>query len=131
MKMSYSGEIYAEVEASVVNNGISPMAIVSGNPEPIDGQAYVVVWIRWRYDSATGEGGYTGTGWYFEDSNNGLQDFGTEDNFKDYLVTNQPTNLNTILGDWDADEKAAFLNSHLSELEAGNCVYFTAGSPNT
>lgn len=37
--MSFSGEVYAEVEASVVNNGISPMAMVSGNPEPIDGQA--------------------------------------------------------------------------------------------
>ena len=57
--MSFSGEVYAEVEASVVNNGISPMAMVSGNPEPIDGQAYVVVWIRWRYDDSTGAGGYT------------------------------------------------------------------------
>lgn len=133
MKMSYSGEIYAEVEASVVNNGINPMAIVSGNPEPIDDSAYVVVWIRWRYESETGAGGYTGTGWYFDDPNNGLRSygFGSEDDFKKYLVDNQPSSLNEILETWDADEKAAFLNSHLSELETGDCVYFTAGSPNT
>ena len=64
------GQVYVEVDASVVNGGIAPMAMVSGNPEPVDGQAYVVVWIRWRYDDSTGHGGYTGTGWYFNDPNN-------------------------------------------------------------
>ena len=131
MKMSYSGEIYAEVEASVVNNGINPMAIVSGNPEPIDEQSYVVVWIRWRYDSETGAGGYTGTGWYFDDPNNGLHKYGSEEDFKQFLVEQQPASFDDILNDWDPEEKAAFLNSHLSQLEGGNCVYFTAESPNT
>lgn len=128
--MSFSGEVYAEVEASVVNNGINPMAIVSGNPTPVDGQAYVVVWIRWRYNDETGEGGYTGTGWHFNDSNNGLQSYGTEAAFKDWLVKNTPSNLDEVLGKWDAAEKAAFLNTHLSELEANDCLYFTAGNPN-
>lgn len=131
MKMSYSGEIYAEVEASVVNNGINPMAIVSGNPEPIDDSAYVVVWIRWRYDSETGAGGYTGTGWYFDDPNNGLQKYGSEEDFKRFLVEKQPGSFDDILNGWDPEEKAAFLNSHLSQLEYGDCVYFTAESPNT
>lgn len=127
--MSFSGEVYAEVEASVVNNGISPMAMVSGNPEPIDGQAYVVVWIRWRYDDSTGAGGYTGSGWYWEDSNNGLhQQFGTEDDFKEWLVKNKPTELDDELKNWDPAEKAAFLNAHLSELEAHGCLYFTASN---
>lgn len=88
--MSFSGEVYAEVEASVVNNGISPMAMVSGNPEPIDGQSYVVVWIRWRYDDSTGSGGYTGVGWFWEDSNNGLHTSGiwedNEESFKQWLI---------------------------------------------
>lgn len=128
--MSFSGEVYAEVEASVVNNGISPMAMVSGNPTPVDGQAYVVVWIRWRYNDETGEGGYTGTGWHFNDSNNGLQSYGTEAAFKDWLVTHTPSNLDEVLSEWDAAEKAAFLNTHLSELEANDCLYFTAGNPN-
>lgn len=128
--MSFSGEVYAEVEASVVNNGINPMAIVSGNPTPVDGQAYVVVWIRWRYDTATGDGGYTGTGWHFNDPNNGLQSYGPEATFKEWLVDNTPSNLDTVLKQWDAAEKAAFLNTHLSELEANNCLYFTAGNPN-
>lgn len=126
--MSVSGEVYAEVEASVVNNGISPMAMISGSPEPVDGSAYVVVWIRWRYDSETGEGGYTGTGWHFDDPNNGLQSYGTEDNFKNWLKTENPKNLNEILETWDATAKAAFLNKHLSELEASNCLYFTANT---
>ena len=124
--MSYSGEVYAEVEASVVNNGISPMAIVSGNPEPVDGEAYVVVWIRWRYDDMTGEGGYTGVGWFFDDPNNGLQRYGSEEAFEQFLAKENPKDLDEILSGWDATEKAAFLNAHLSQLEAGDCLYFSA-----
>lgn len=125
-----NGEVYAQVDASVVNGGIAPMAIVSGNPEPVDGQAYVVVWIRWRYDDQTGVGGYTGTGWYFDDPNNGLRSHGftEEETFKSYLTTNTPTNLNDILEKWNPTEKAAFLNAHMSQLDAGGCLYFTAGT---
>lgn len=123
-----NGEVYAQVDASVVNGGIAPMAIVSGNPEPVDGQAYVVVWIRWKYDNETGEGGYTGKSWYFEDSNNGLQGYGTEEDFKNYLKTDKPENLDSILSGWDAKKKAAFLNDHLGDLEANGCVYFTANA---
>ena len=79
----------------------------------------------------TGEGGYTGTGWYFEDPNNGLHEHGSEEDFKRFLVEQQPASFDDILSDWDPEEKAAFLNSHLSQLESGNCVYFTAESPNT
>ena len=122
------GEIYTEVDASVLNPGISTMAIISGNPTPVDGQAYVVVWIRWRYNSETGEGGYTGTGWHFDDPNNGLQSFGTVEIFQDWLTKNGPTNFDEILSEWNAVEKAAFLNNHLSELEAGGCLYFTANA---
>ena len=124
--MSFSGEVYAEVEASVVNNGISPMAMISGNPTPVDGQAYVVVWIRWRYDPETGEGGYTGQGWFWNDSNNALPEYWTsEEEFKSWLKTNNPQNLDSCLESWNATDKAAFLNTHLSELEAGGCLYFT------
>lgn len=126
--MSFSGEVYAEVEASVVNNGINPMAIVSGNPTPVDGEAYVVVWIRWRYNDETGEGGYTGTGWHFDDINNGLQSYVTEAAFKEWLVKNKPSNLDEVLSKWDPAQKAAFLNAHLSELEAHGCLYFAAAT---
>lgn len=127
--MSYSGEIYAEVDASVVNPGISTMATVSGDPEPIDGEAYVVVWIRWRYDDETGDGGYTGINWYFTDENNNLSShYGTEEEFKNWLKTDKPTDLSAVLGDWDAERKAAFLNKRLGELEAGGCLYFSANT---
>ena len=122
------GEIYTEVDASVLNPGISTMAMISGNPTPVDGQSYVVVWIRWRYDSSSGDGGYTGTGWYFNDRNNGLQGFGTEENFKNWLTSETPENLDDVLGNWDPTEKANFLNSHMGALEDGGCLYFTASS---
>ena len=123
--MMANGEVYAQVDASVVNGGIAPMAIVSGSPTPPEGQTVVVVWIRWRYNDQTGEGGYTGTGWYFTDSNNGLQGYGSETAFKEYL-TSGSADLDSILSEWDATEKAAFLNAHLGALETGGCLYFTA-----
>ena len=123
-----NGEVYAQVDASVVNGGIAPMAIVSGNPTPVDGQSFVVVWIRWRYEDTTGEGGYTGTGWHFDDPNNNLSaKFESEDEFKKHLTTGV-TNLDNVLSDWPAEKKAAFLNSHLSALEAGGCLYFTGST---
>lgn len=126
--MAY-GEVYVEVDASVIGGGIMPMTMISGNPEPVDGQSYVVVWIRWRYDDRTGEGGYTGTGWYFEDQNNGLQSYGSEEDFKKFLVENNgTTSFDDIFSKWAPAEKAAFLNSHLGDLEAGDCVYFAVNT---
>lgn len=123
------GQAYVEVDASVVNGGIMPMAIVSGNPEPVDGQSYVVVWIRWKYDDLTGAGGYTGTGWYFDDPNNNIKShYKSEEEFKNWLKTVKPTDLNSVLDDWAAVNKAAFLNEHMTELNAGGCLYFTANS---
>ena len=121
------GQVYVEVDASVVNGGIAPMAMVSGNPTPVDGQSYVVVWIRWRYDNTTGGGGYTSQGWFFDDPYNNIKNhYETEEAFKNWLRTETPVDLNSVLDDWSADNKAAFLNAHLSELEAGGCLYFTA-----
>lgn len=124
------GEMYVEVDASVINGGIAPMAIVSGNPEPVDGQSFVVVWIRWRYDDQTGDGGFTNTGWYFNDPNSNIKNhYSTEEEFKNWLTTPPtPTNLDSVLSDWPADSKADFLNSYLGVLENGGCVYFTANS---
>ena len=126
--MAY-GEIYVEVDASVIGGGIMPMAMISGNPQPVDGQSYVVVWIRWRYDDATGDGGYTGTGWYFNDQNNNISaHFNSEADFKRWLTTKKPSDLNDVLNDWNAANKAEFLNEHLGILQAGDCVYFTGQS---
>ncbi len=125
--MSYSGEVYAEVNASALNPGISTMALVSGNPEPVDGQSYVVVWIRWRYDDSTGNGGYTNTGWYFDDPNNNIKKhYSTEQDFKNWLMQEKPKDLETVLGDWEASNKAVFLTENIDTLSAGGCIYFTA-----
>lgn len=125
--MSYSGEVYAEVDASVLNPGISTMAMVSGNPEPVDGQSYVVVWIRWRYDDSTGDGGYTNTGWHFDDPNNNIKNhYSTEQDFKNWLTKEKPKDLDAVLGDWEASNKAVFLTENIDTLSAGGCIYFTA-----
>lgn len=123
------GETYIEVDASVVNGGIAPMAMISGNnPEQMDGAGYLIVWIRWRYDNLTGEGGYTGTGWYFDDPDNNINKYyGTEEEFKKYLTDVKPNDLNDVMSDWDAEKKAAFLNKHTGVLTASGCLYFTAG----
>lgn len=122
------GETYIEVDASVVNGGIAPMAMISGNPEPVNGEDYVIVWIRWRYDDATGEGGYTGTGWYFYDPDNNIEKhYGTEEVFKKYLTDVKPNDLNDVMSDWNAERKAAFLNKHGDVLQAKDCLYYTAG----
>ena len=121
-----NGEVYVEVDASVVNGGIAPMAIVSSNPEPSEGQTYVVVWILWKYEDSTGKGGYTGIQWYMSDTNNGLRKLGytTNKEFETYLVNNPGTNLDDILSDWDARSKSAFLNDHYIELSGSGCLYF-------
>lgn len=122
------GETYVEVDASVVNGGIAPMAMISGNPEPVNGEDYVIVWIRWRYDDATGEGGYTGTGWYFDDPDNNIKGhYNTEQEFKDYLTDVKPNDLSSVMSDWNAERKAAFLNKHIGVLQVNDCLYFTAG----
>lgn len=124
--MAY-GEVYVEVDASVIGGGIMPMAMISGNPEPVDGQSYVVVWIRWKYDDADGSGGYTGTGWYYDDPNNNIAKYyPSEKEFKQWLMDYKPRDLDSVLGDWSADDKATFLNNHLGVLQDGGCVYFTA-----
>lgn len=125
------GQIYVEVDASAINGGIAPMAIVSGNPEPVDGQSFVVVWLRWRYDSSDGSGGFTGVSWFYNDSSNHLiKHYSTEEEFKNYLSKDKPSDLNHLLGDWPAEEKAEFLRNHIGVLgdEANNCISFTAGS---
>ena len=117
------GEIYTEVDASVLNPGISTMAMISGDPEPIDGSSIVVVWLRWRYDSETGQGGFTGVDWYFYDSNISKH-YSTLEEFKDWLARERPGSLDSVLSDWPAEEKADFLNKYKEVLSAADCLYF-------
>lgn len=122
-----NGEVYAQVDASVVNGGIAPMAMVSGNQEPESGQELVVVWIRWQYDNETGDGGYTGQGWFFNDEYNSIiDDYPSEQEFKAYLVASKPNNLDEVLGDWDAVSKAQFITKHMTQLAASGCLGMSA-----
>lgn len=125
--MAY-GEVYVEVDASVIGGGIMPMAVISGNPEPVAGQESFGVWLRWRYDEATGEGGFTGTGWHFDDIYNEInKKYETEEEFKKHLVNNRPHELDDVLGTWDPVEKGRFFTNNQNVLGANNCFSFGPG----
>ena len=118
------GQVYVEVDASVVNGGIAPMAMVSSNPVPSEGQTYIVVWLLWRYDTETGGGGFTGKSWYFDDPNNVLNDkYPTEIEFKNYLKGENPPDLDDIFTEWDAGSKSIFLNAHKDKIGT-ECMLF-------
>ena len=119
------GEVYVEVDASAINGGIAPMAIVSGNPEPIVGQESFGVWLRWQYNDENGNGGFTGQGWFWEDPNNALRgSFSDESAFKAMLVENKPQNLDQYLGNWGSEQKAAFFEKNQGQLGIGGCFAF-------
>lgn len=119
------GQVYVEVDASVINGGVMPMAMVSGNPEPVAGQESFGVWLRWRYDDQTGNGGFTGVGWFWNDENNVLNDsLMTEEEFKAMLVRETPQNLDAYLGTWGSDRKMAFFDKHQGVLGANKCFSF-------
>ena len=123
------GQVYAQVDASVVNGGIAPMAMVSSAQTPPEGQTDVTIWIRWRYENESGEGGYTGTGWYFNQTySNGLEEFASEEAFKEYLVKNKPINLDNYLGNWSSKDKAAFLTEQTGNLFANGCIVYLSQS---
>lgn len=107
--MAY-GEVYVEVDASVVNNGISTLSI-SGEQGEQGGEEFIVVWLLWSYDEETGNGGFSGVSWYFNDTP--LKSFFTnEQEFKEYLKTDRPTDLNKYLGSWDKQDKIDFIKKH-------------------
>lgn len=117
------GQVYVEVDASVVNGGAMPMAIVSSRPEAPEGSEDVTVWIRWRYDDSTGNGGFTGVGWYWEDENNWLRrSFESEDDFKSVLKTQKPQNLDLWLDSWPKQMKIDFFTDNMYTLWPSGCL---------
>ncbi len=126
--MAY-GEVYVEVDASVIGGGIMPMATISGGrPESVSGGETFGAWLLWRYDEQTGEGGFTGSGWYYDDPNNPISNYDSEKAFKDYLVEHRPTDLDFVLGNWDPAAKGQFYTDHQGALGTNNCLLFVSGS---
>lgn len=119
------GEIYVEVDASSINGGIMPMAIVSGNSHPQDGQEAFGLWLKWYYNEDTGLGGFTGAGWFFDSPYNPIKtkgNFSTEKDFLDYLIKYHPANLDKFLGDWGNEDKSKFVEENQAKLGMGLCL---------
>lgn len=127
--MAY-GEVYVEVDASVIGGGIMPMATISGGrPESVAGGETFGAWLLWQYEDTTGEGGFTGVSWYFDDEYNAInKKYKTEEEFKEYLVNNKPGDLNTVLGDWNSTDKGLFYTKYQDELGDKGCFLFVSGS---
>lgn len=119
--MSQYGEIYTEIDASVVNNSISTLSI-SGESGSQEGEEVITAWLLWTYEEATGNGGFTGRGWYFYETplSGTFQD---ETAFKNYLIQNTPDNLDEYLGNWRKEDKIDFINKH-DELYYNNCIEY-------
>lgn len=128
--MAGYGEVYAEVEAGVVNSGINTLA-GSGEIGEEGDAGTVVVWLLWNYDNINA--GFTGKNWYWDDPLNPLKtnwtsthSGGTVEDFNNWLRTTNPTDLNDYLGNWSATDKAAFCQNHSSELGIGpgGCIEY-------
>lgn len=123
--MSASGEVYVEVNAEVVNSGIS-MLDASGGTGEGEGGTTGVWWLLWEYhiEGESVSGGYTGQSWYWGYTNNYLTTawenstyagyYGNnETGFKKYLAEVNPPDLNEFLGKWDRTSKANFVNTYV------------------
>ena len=131
--MAGYGEVYAEVEASVVNSGINTLA-GSGEIGEEGEEGDVVVWLLWRYDASNA--GFTGKRWYWEDALNPLKNkwsafsptgyADSEEGFNEWLRATNPTQLDQFLGDWPAKDKAAFCEKYSYDLGIGpgNCIEY-------
>ena len=131
--MAGYGQIYVEVDASVVNGGIATLS-TSGNIG--DGSTDGRYWLLWSY-SVIGDtyqsGGFTGIDWYWDGAYNYIQEgwnasgLGEQgyDGFIKYLTENPNlSNLDKILGDWSDDQKAHFLELHKGEPGFSSCYTF-------
>lgn len=128
--MAGYGEVYAEVEAGVVNSGINTLA-GSGEIGEAGDAGTVVVWLLWNYDNINA--GFTGKNWYWDDPLNPLKTNWTSthpgdtvEDFNNWLRTTNPTDLNDYLGDWPAKDKADFCEKYSSVLGIGpgNCIEY-------
>lgn len=110
--MSQFGEVYVELDASVVNNSISTLSISGDIGEEVEGgESVITVWLLWTYDEATGDGGFTNLGWYFNETPLSSR-FANENDFKNYLVEQKPKELDDYLGSWDKNQKITFIDNH-------------------
>ena len=131
-------EGYVVIEAKVANGGISTLS-TSGSAwgDEEEGQQPNTYWLYWNFttnpDGSYSSGGYTGNGWYCEDSNNylstGWSNYSGRGNysadfkgFTEWLVETMPTNLNDILGAWPSSTKQAFIDSYYGTLRELGCL---------
>lgn len=123
-----SGEVYVTVDASMVNNGISTLA-VSGNMEVIGSETLSFI-ITWQYVS-NGNSGVTGQSWFYNDPSGPLYGAIQDGTLIPPEVTNEeefnaalsvlPDDVveqffDTALGMWSDQAKATFWMTHREDI---------------
>lgn len=141
--MSAEGQTYVVVEGGVVDQRSNTLGI-SGDDNPGTGEASDSYWLHWYYDSQ-GKGGFSNRGWFWEDTNNYLddawetwrmrngyisQDYGGEPGFEKYLSEEHPSNLDHLFSIWaEISSKAEFAKMLIRKYgywpEDAGCVEFT------
>lgn len=131
--MAGYGEVYAEVEAGVVNSGINTLA-GSGEIGEEGDAGTIVVWLLWSYDDTIA--GFTGKDWYWGDelnplssawSNNLPTGYSNDVNgFNQWLRDTNPSELDMYLGKWDSQAKADFCTRYNNVLGVGvgGCIEY-------
>lgn len=109
------GAVYVDVTGNSVDYGIATLN-TSGDDNPGTGETSDRYWLHWSYD-ATGNGGFSGQSWYWNDSRNYLDNawndwriqngysdlkYEKEDGFKLYLAEVHPENLDHLFSIWSS-----------------------------
>lgn len=123
------GQIYIEVDAKAVNNGIMTLETSGGGAEETG------YWLYWNGN------GFTGTDWYFTDPNcplsetwpaylekndgkceQGVKHSADAQGLTEHVNAGHADDLNEMLGAWDFFKKSAFVGQYGANLEDRGCL---------
>lgn len=136
--MAGHGEIYVQIEADVVNSGISTLG-ASGEMGTGEGDTAGNWWLHWQWGA---NDGFTGKGWFWNNELNKLDDIwaqnctnppgnntgkaysNDESGFNRYLEENNIQELDWLFDEW-TEGKGLFAENILGEVgtwSTGGCL---------
>lgn len=123
--MAEYGEVYAEVDASVVNGGISTLDLAGSIPgiEISEGDFRVTIGVRWVY-SSEGTNGFSGQGWFTADTYSPFSSFENNDAVNEQLANMSAAEISSAyFSNWGEEERYNFTRNHYDQLAVSGCTY--------
>ncbi|HIS52638.1 MAG TPA: hypothetical protein IAC15_07865 [Candidatus Onthomonas avicola] len=126
--MSVSGTFnYTTVDANAAN-GIMTLAI-SGTGDPTGGSEVISYDLRWTYDPATNDGGFTNDTWFAGRPGSPMKNYADDNNFNNYLMNqysggneqNVISAVNDLLSQWSGDDRWTFTITLVAQLPT-SCI---------